>query len=100
MYKKNGTFLTFITLKGDSHDVDIIKYDVYRGPNLGVYLSVNDTIGLVPMGFAKSKADKLAEYLDVKISLYRSCQHQANRRAVCNEQQGDTAADYGLSKRV
>ena len=67
MCKKNDTFLTFITLKGDSHDVDIIKYDVYRGPNLGVYLSVNDTIGLVPMGFAKSKADKLAEYLGVRI---------------------------------
>jgi len=47
--------------------MDIIKYDVYRGPNLGVYLSVNDSIGLVPMGFAKTKADKLAEYLDIEI---------------------------------
>jgi len=26
--------------------MDIIKYDVYRGPNLGVYIAVNDTIGL------------------------------------------------------
>ncbi|MBS1267922.1 MAG: Translation initiation factor 6 [Nitrosopumilus sp.] len=47
--------------------MDIIKYDVYRGPNLGVYLSVNNSIGLVPMGFAKTKADKLAEYLDIEI---------------------------------
>lgn len=47
--------------------MDIIKYDVYRGPNLGVYLTVNDSIGLVPMGFAKTKADKLAEYLDIEI---------------------------------
>ena len=47
--------------------MDIIKYDVYRGPNLGVYIAVNDTIGLVPMGFAKSKADKLAKYLNVQI---------------------------------
>ncbi len=47
--------------------MDIIKYDVYRGPNLGVYISVNDSIGLVPMGFAQTKADKLAEYLDIEI---------------------------------
>ena len=47
--------------------MDIIKYDVYRGPNLGVYLAVNDSIGLVPMGFAKTKADKLEEYLNIEI---------------------------------
>jgi translation initiation factor 6 len=47
--------------------MDIIKYDVYRGPNLGVYITVNDSIGLVPMGFAKTKSDKLAEYLKVEI---------------------------------
>ena len=45
--------------------MDIIKYDVYRGPNLGVYTSVNDSIVFVPMGFAESKAKKLAQYLDV-----------------------------------
>ena len=45
--------------------MDIIKYDVYRGPNLGVYISTNDSVVLVPMGFAESKAEKLAEYLDV-----------------------------------
>ena len=45
--------------------MDIIKYDVYRGPNLGVYTSVNDSILLVPMGFAESKAKKLAQYLNV-----------------------------------
>ena len=47
--------------------MDIIKYDVYRGPNIGVYVSVNDTIGLVPMGFAETKADKLAEYLNIEV---------------------------------
>ena len=46
--------------------MDIIKYDVYRGPNLGVYVSVNDDILLLPMGFAESKAEKLAKYLDVE----------------------------------
>ena len=47
--------------------MDIIKYDVYRGPNLGVYITVNDSIGLVPMGFAQTKSDRLAEYLDIEI---------------------------------
>lgn len=46
--------------------MDIIKYDVYRGPNLGVYITVNDDILLLPMGFAESKAEKLAKYLDVE----------------------------------
>ena len=47
--------------------MDIIKYDVYRQPNIGVFINVNDTIGLVPMGFAETKANKLAEYLDIEI---------------------------------
>ena len=56
---------TFITLKNRFSEMDIIKYDVYRGPNLGVYTSVNDSVLLVPMGFTESKAKKLAQYLDV-----------------------------------
>ena len=48
-------------------DMDIIKYDVYRQPNIGVFINVNDTIGLVPMGFAETKANKLAEYLNIEI---------------------------------
>ena len=47
--------------------MDIIKYDVYRQPNIGVFINVNDTIGLVPMGFAETKANKLSEYLNVEI---------------------------------
>lgn len=46
--------------------MDIIKFDVYRGPNIGVYISVNDSVVLVPMGFAKTKAEKLAKYLNVE----------------------------------
>ncbi|WP_428326306.1 translation initiation factor IF-6 [Nitrosopumilus sp.] len=45
--------------------MDIIKFDVYRGPNIGVYISVNDKTILLPMGFAKTKAEKLAKYLGV-----------------------------------
>ncbi|MFQ5496685.1 MAG: translation initiation factor IF-6 [Nitrosopumilus sp.] len=46
--------------------MDIIKYDVYRGPNIGVYTRVNDSIVLLPMGYAETKAKKLAKDLDVK----------------------------------
>jgi len=45
--------------------LDIFKYDVYRGPNIGVYISVNDSYVLVPMGFAETKAQTLASYLGV-----------------------------------
>lgn len=43
--------------------MDIIKYDIYRGPNIGIYICANDRYILLPMGFARSKADKLSEYL-------------------------------------
>jgi len=58
--------------------MDIFKFDVYRGPNLGVYISVNDNTVLVPMGYAKSKAEKLSKYLDAEI-LYTSI---ANTRLI------------------
>ena len=58
--------------------MDIIKYDVYRGPNIGIYISTNDDHILLPMGFAKSKAEKLAEYLNAEI-LYTSA---ANTRLI------------------
>jgi len=46
--------------------LDIFKFDVYRGPNIGVYISVNDDFVLLPMGFAKSKAEKLCKYLEAE----------------------------------
>jgi translation initiation factor 6 len=46
--------------------LDIFKCDVYRGPNIGVYISVNDDFVLLPMGYAKTKAEKLAKYLEVE----------------------------------
>ena len=58
--------------------MDIFKFDVYRGPNLGVYINVNDSVVLVPMGYAKSKAEKLAKYLDADV-LYTSI---ANTRLI------------------
>ena len=45
--------------------MDIFKYEVYRGANIGVYIRTNDNTVLLPMGFAETKAEKLAKYLDV-----------------------------------
>jgi translation initiation factor 6 len=45
--------------------LDIIKYDVYSGPNIGLYTAVNDKHIFVPNGFAKTKARKLSSYLEV-----------------------------------
>ena len=47
--------------------MDIIKYDVYRGPNIGIYINTNDDFVLVPMGFAQTKAEKLGEYLKAQV---------------------------------
>jgi len=46
--------------------LDIIKYDIYRGPNIGIFTSVNDKFVFVPNGFAKTKAENLAEYLQTE----------------------------------
>lgn len=56
----------FITHGRATWGMDIIKYDVYRGSNIGVYVSTNADLVLIPMGFAKSKAEKLGEYLGVR----------------------------------
>lgn len=58
--------------------MDIIKYDIYRGSNIGVYTNVNDDFVLLPMGFAKSKAEKLAKYVEAEC-LYTSI---ANTRLI------------------
>ena len=44
----------------------IHKYDVYRSPNLGLFLRTNNDILLLPFGFAETKAKKLKEYLDIE----------------------------------
>lgn len=49
--------------------MDIIKYDIYRGPNIGIYANVNDHFVFVPSGFAKSKAINLEKFLDAKYLL-------------------------------
>ena len=46
--------------------MDIIKYDVYSGSNIGIFTSVNDKFVFVPNGFAKTKAENLAHYLQTE----------------------------------
>lgn len=40
--------------------------DLYRSPNIGIFLKANDTAVLVPKGTASSKSDKLAADLQVQ----------------------------------
>ena len=46
--------------------MDIIKYDVYSGPNIGIFTNVNDKFVFVPNGFAKTKAENLAHHLQTE----------------------------------
>ncbi len=62
--------------------MDIFKSDVYRGPNLGVYIRVNDSVILVPMGYAESKAEKLGKYFDADI-VYTSIANTRLIGALC-----------------
>ncbi len=45
--------------------MDIHKYDVYRGPNIGVYAATNDDVVFLPMGYTWARGEKLGEYLGV-----------------------------------
>jgi translation initiation factor 6 len=45
----------------------IHKYDVYRSPNIGIFLKANDNFLFIPKGFANSKAEKLEDFLGAKI---------------------------------
>ena len=44
----------------------IFKYDVYKSPNIGLFVRANDRIIIVPFGFAETKTTKLMEYLQVE----------------------------------
>ncbi len=39
--------------------------DIYRSPNIGVFMKANDKVLLVPKGLAQTKCDRLAEFLGV-----------------------------------
>jgi len=43
----------------------IYRYTFYKSPNIGIFVKANDTLVLIPHGFADTKSEKLAEYLQV-----------------------------------
>ncbi|HEY7734051.1 MAG TPA: translation initiation factor IF-6 [Nitrososphaera sp.] len=43
----------------------IYRYTAYKTPNIGIFVKANDTLIVVPYGFAETKTKKLAEYLQV-----------------------------------
>jgi translation initiation factor 6 len=46
----------------------IYRYTFYKSPNIGIFVKANDSLILIPHGFADTKSEKLAEYLEVKES--------------------------------
>lgn len=44
----------------------IYRYTFYKSPNIGIFVKANDSLVLVPHGFADTKSEKLAEYLQVR----------------------------------
>ncbi len=50
----------------------IYKYDVYKSPNIGLFVRANDRIIIVPFGFAETKTAKLMEFLQVEDEVYTS----------------------------
>ena len=45
--------------------MDIFKYDLYGGPNVGVYAQANNEYVFLPRGFAKTKSENIEKYLEV-----------------------------------
>ena len=43
--------------------MDIIKYDIYRNPNIGIYTKTNNHFVFVPKGFTQTKTESLAKHL-------------------------------------
>ena len=47
--------------------MDIFKYSIYNGPNIGIYSKVNNEHVFVPNGFSSIKYKKLSEYLQTDV---------------------------------
>src|SRR5919197_3066974 len=50
----------------------IYKYDVYKSPNIGLFIKANDRIILIPFGFAETKITKLTHYLQIEEKIFSS----------------------------
>jgi translation initiation factor 6 len=50
----------------------IHRYDVYKTPNIGLFVRTNDKIIIIPFGFAETKTAKLMQHLQVEEKAYVS----------------------------
>ena len=50
----------------------IHRYDVYKTPNIGLFVRTNDKIIIIPFGFAETKTTKLMQHLQVEEKAYAS----------------------------
>lgn len=50
----------------------IYKYDVYKSPNIGLFVKANDKILIIPFGFAETKINKLMQYLQIDEKVFVS----------------------------
>ena len=50
----------------------IHRYDVYKTPNIGLFVRTNDKIIIIPFGFAETKTAKLMQHLQVEEKAYAS----------------------------
>jgi translation initiation factor 6 len=50
----------------------IYKYDIYKSPNLGLFVGVNNNTLILPFGFAETKMTKLRSYLEVENVIFTS----------------------------
>ena len=46
--------------------MDIIKFDIYRNPNIGVFFQANDSFLVSPPGTASTKISKITKHLKVE----------------------------------
>ena len=45
--------------------MSIFRYDLYKSPNVGIFAKSNDSVVLLPYGYAETKSKKLIDYLEV-----------------------------------
>lgn len=50
----------------------IYKYGIYKSPNLGLFVMVNNNTLVLPFGFAETKMTKLRSYLEVEKVIFTS----------------------------
>jgi translation initiation factor 6 len=43
----------------------IFRYDLYKSPNVGIFAKCNDSVVMLPYGYAETKSKKLVECLEV-----------------------------------